>query len=260
MHCLSKHSLRRCRLLLFMVLLLLLAACSSGTASHPAGMPTPSPGITPTPTIPTVPSRLVHFLTVDHVKLAGLLYGHGKTMVICSHELHSTKDIWSLTGIAQRLALHGYMVLAYDFRGNGDSSGPYDLTKMDVDLHAAIAFARQQAATKIVLLGSSMGGTTTLKVAASEQVAAVITLSAPETFITNVDAEVKAISAPKLFINSQKDDYAEDTMRMYTLARSPKEIHMYPGGAHGIELFYGDDGDDLTQRILTFVTHYAPPS
>jgi alpha/beta superfamily hydrolase len=245
-----------------MFLLLLLAACSSGTASQPASTstmsPTPTPGITPTPTIPDVPSRLVHFLTSDHVQLAGQLYGHGKTIVICSHELHSTKVIWSLSGIAQRLATHGYQVLAYDFRGNGDSSGPYDLTKMDVDLRAAIAFARQQGATKIVLLGSSMGGTTTLKVAASEQVAAVITLSAPEASLTNVDAEVKAISAPKLFINSQNDDYAAETMHMYTLASPPKEIHMYPGGAHGTEIFYGDYGDDLTKRILNFVAHYAP--
>lgn len=259
---LRTQSMKRCRLLPFIFLLLWLAACSSGTASQPVSTPTPSPtptqGITPTPTIPNIPSRLVHFLTTDHVRLAGLLYGHGKTMVICSHELHSTKVIWGLSGIAQRLAMHGYQVLAYDFRGNGDSSGSNDLMKLDVDLHAAIAFARQQGATKIVLLGSSMGGTATLKVAASEQVAAVITLSAPEDFIINVDAEVKVIIAPKLFINSQNDDYAAGTMHMYTLARPPKEIHMYPGAAHGTEIFYGDYGDDLTQRILNFVAHYAP--
>jgi uncharacterized protein len=262
MHFLRLESMRHCRLLPFMFLVLLLVACSSGTASQPVStstpIPSPTPGITPTPTIPDVPSRMVHFLTSDHVQLAGLLYGHGKTIVICSHELRTTKVIWSLSGIAQRLALHGYTVLAYDFRGNGDSSGPYDLTKLDVDLRAAIAFAHQQKATKIVLLGSSMGGTATLKVAASEQVAAVITLSAPEAFFTNVDAEVSAITVPKLFINSKNDDYAAETMHMYTLANPPKEIHMYPGGAHGTEIFYGDDGNDLTQRILNFVARYAP--
>ncbi len=159
----------------------------------------------------------------------------------------------------QRLALRGYMVLAYDFRGNGDSAGSADTDKLDVDLHAAIAFARQQGATKIVLLGSSMGGTATLKVAASEQVVAVITLSAPQTFASGVsDAEVKAISAPTLFINSQNDDFASDTQHMYDMANQPKEIHLNDGSAHGTAIFDSENGAELTQRIMNFVAHYAP--
>ncbi|MDQ6662380.1 MAG: alpha/beta hydrolase [Chloroflexota bacterium] len=259
--------MKRSHLLLLTFLLLFLAACSSETPSHPASVPTPrltpTSGITPTPTptIPDVPSRLVHFLTSDHIQLAGLLYGHGKTAVICSHELHTTKSIWSDSGIVQRLALHGYLALAYDFRGNGDSSGQFNAGKLDVDLRAAIAFARQQGATKIILLGSSMGGTATLEVAASEQVAAVITLSAPQEFGVNVsDADVKSISAPKLFVNSQNDGFAQDTMHMYTTASQPKDIHMYPGGAHGTSIFDDENGNDLTQRILNFVAHYAPAS
>lgn len=256
-----KHS----RLLFLLSLLLLFAACSSGTASPPAAVatsnPSPTPGITPTPTIPAVASRPVHFSTADHVQLGGPLYGNGKTAVICSHELHTTKAIWSASGIPQRLALRGYQVLAYDFRGDGDSAGQPDLGKMAIDLHAAIAFVRKLGATKIVLLGASMGGTATLEVAASEQVAAVITLSGPQNFANGVsDAEVKAISAPKLFVNSQNDDYADETMHMYAIANAPKDIHMYPGSAHGTDIFDSENGNDLTQRILSFVAQYAPAS
>jgi len=127
-------------------------------------------------------------------------------------------------------------------------------------LRAAIAFAYQQGATKIVLLGASMGGTATLQVAVSVQVAAVITLSGPQDFGNSVsDAQVKAISAPKLFINSQNDDYASQTTHMYDVASAPKEIHLYPGSAHGTAIFDDPgDGSDLTQRILTFVARYAP--
>jgi alpha/beta superfamily hydrolase len=255
------------RLLPLMSLLVLLASCGSGTPSQPASLPAPSPtqtpSITPTPTIPNVSSHLVHFLTSDHVQLAGLLYGHGKTAVICSHELRTTKIIWSASGIVQRLAQRGYLALAYDFRGNGDSAGQFDASKLDVDLRAAITFVRKLGATKIILLGSSMGGTATLKVAASQQVAAVITLSAPQEFGVNVsDAEVKAIRAPKLFVNSKDDGFASDTMHMYAVAKPPKEIQMYPGSAHGTSIFDvgSENGTDLTQRILNFVTHYAPAS
>ncbi len=251
--------------LLLISALFMLAACSSesssSSASVPTPHPTPTPSITPTPTIPVVPSRLVHFSTSDHVQLAGLLFGHGKTAVVCSHEFRTTKAIWSQSLIVPLLALHGYMVLAYDFRGNGDSAGQADTGVLDVDLKAAIAFVRQQGATEIVLLGSSMGGTATLKVAASEQVAAVVTLSAPQDFGPGVsDAEVKAIKAAKLFVNSQGDDYASNTTHMYTIASQPKEIKLYSGSLHGTDIFDSEDGNDLTQRILNFVVHYAPAS
>lgn len=254
--------MERSRRVLLIAFLLLLTACGSETASPsgslstPGTTPTPTQGVTPTPTIPDVPSRLVHFSTEDHIQLGGLLYGHGKTAVICSHELRTTKAIWSDSGVPQRLASRGYLVLAYDFRGNGDSAGQADTSKLDVDLRAAVAFVHQQGAKNVVLLGSSMGGTATLKVAASEPVTAIITLSAPQNFGPGVsDAEVKAIRVAKLFINSENDDYTSDTKHMYEIASSPKELHLYPGNAHGTDNFAGED---LEQRIQDFITHYAP--
>ncbi len=247
------------RAFLLVCALFMFVACGSEMPSSPASVSTPHP--TPTPTTPVVPSRLVHFSTSDHVQLAGVLFGHGKTAVVCSHELHTTKAIWSQSRIVPLLALHGYMVLAYDFRGNGDSAGQADAGTLDVDLHAASAFVRQQGATKLVLLGSSMGGTATLKAAAREQVAAVATLSAPQDFGPGVsDAEVKAIRAAKLFVNSQNDDYASNTTHMYGIADPPKEIKLYSGSLHGTDIFASEDGSDLIQRILNFVVQYAPAS
>ena len=251
------------RTLLLVQALFLFAACSSGTSSHPASvstpLPTPTSGvtITPTPTTPAVPSRLVHFFTADHVQLAGLLFGHGKTVVVCSHEYRTTKDIWSTSAIVSLLVSRGYMVLAYDFRGNGDSGGQSDIYKIAVDLHAAIAFVRQQGATKVVLLGSSMGGTASLNAAASDRVTAVVTLSAPQDFGPGVsDSQLQGINAPKLFVNTQRDAYAQDTQHMYDVSRPPKEIHLYTGSEHGVLIF--DYENDLTQRIFNFITHYAP--
>lgn len=256
---------RTWRALLLAPTLFLLAACSSGTSSHPASVSTPLPAptlgvtITPTPTIPVVPSRPVHFFTADHVQLAGLLFGHGKTVVVCSHEYRASKVIWSTSAIVPLLASRGYQVLAYDFRGDGDSAGPSDSYQIAVDLHAAIAFVRQQGAMKVVLLGSSMGGTASLIAAARDHVTAVVTLSAPQDFGPGVsDSQLQAINAPKLFVNTQNDAYAQDTQHMYDVSRPPKEIHIYSGSEHGVLIF--DYEEDLTQRILNFITHYAPAS
>jgi len=239
----------------------ILSACGSGprpqqAAVTPTPMITPTPAITPTPTLPTVKSTLVHFTTQDHVQLAGWLYGHGgTTAIICSHEFRSTKADWSDS--APWLAARSFMVLAYDFRGVGDSQGPYDPGKGDQDLLAAIAFVQSHGAKQVILLGASMGADISLIVAAKTQVAGVITLS-PEYLFGLSDNEIRAISAPKLFLNSAGDSFVSDTQQMFQNARPPKALHLYPGSAHGVAIFETDNGQDLITRIIAFANTYAP--
>src|SRR5581483_3831737 len=180
--------------------------------------------------------------------------------VICSHMLHTTRAIWSESGIPQRLALQRYAVLTYDFRGNGDSEGPPDIWSLDVDLRAAVAFAKQQGATKIVLMGASMGGTASLKVASEEQVSAVISLSGPQSFSVSVsDQEVQAMHIPRLFMASETDTpFVTDARHMYAIATQPKEISIYPGNNHGTDIFGGENGDAPAQRIFHFLARYDP--
>ncbi|HET8910819.1 MAG TPA: alpha/beta hydrolase [Ktedonobacteraceae bacterium] len=253
--------------LLPLILMLIFSACNSEAPSSTSSVKTPAPTVvstpmgapTVTPTMAIAPSREVHFMTSDHIQLAGLLFGHGKVAVICSHELRTTKAIWSSTDVVSLLATRGYMVLAYDFRGNGDSQGSSDVSNLNVDLQAAVAYMQKQGATKIILMGSSMGGTATLQVASSKSVAAIVTLSAPLDFGSGVsDSNLKNIQAPKLFVNSNDDQFAGDTQHSYAIVSQPKELHMYPGSAHGTSIFQGPYGGDLTRLILSFITHYVP--
>lgn len=222
---------------------------------------------TPTTAIPTypqptatlnVPWRTVSFTTPDGLRLSGVLYGSGTTGVALSHQSDGTQNQWR--GFAQHLAKNGYMALAFDFRGHGASAKPADISKEDIDLRAAIRFLRAQGATRIVLMGASLGGAVTLRVAATEPVAAVATLSAVAFMPTQevTDDTIKAIKAPKLFINSKLDTDADSTQHMYDVASQPKQIYLYPGIAHGVGIFSGDYGPDLTQRLLTFLATYAP--
>ncbi|HET8840650.1 MAG TPA: alpha/beta fold hydrolase [Ktedonobacteraceae bacterium] len=245
------------RLCLLVFLLLLLAACSSGS---PAQEATPIPTIPPVPTPPNIPSHLVSFSTEDHIKLAGLLYGQGTTMVICSHMSESSLADWRDSGIPERLAALGYQVLVYDFRGYGGSDGDVDPASLGTDLDAAVRFAHQQGATKIVLMGASMGGTASLTVAVKTPVAAVVSLSGPQSFGVGVsDTELKAMTVPKLFLASEEDEpFVTAAHHMYEIAASPKAIFIYPGLAHGTLMIGGDNGDGPALRILKFITQYAP--
>lgn len=241
--------------------LLLLAACGSKAVPQQAdatSLPTvtPTPAITPTPTLPTVSRTEVHFSTQDHVLLDGWLYGRGSsTAIICSHEHPGSKADWSDS--APWFAASGFMVLAYDFRGWGNSQGQFDASKLDKDVLAAIAFVKSKGAKKVMLLGASMGADISLITAAETQVAGVITLS-PEYLFGLSDTNIRAVSAPKLFINSEGDAFATDTQQMYQNAGQPKTLHLYPGNAHGVDIFATDNGQDLIARILTFVNTYAP--
>ena len=60
---------------------------------------------------------------------------------------------------------------------------------------------------------------------------------------------------------SENDDsFVTDARHMHDIATSPKEIYIYPGNAHGTDIFGGNNGDDPAQRVLQFIAQYAPAS
>jgi pimeloyl-ACP methyl ester carboxylesterase len=234
---------------LILVSSLILTACG---APPPADVP---PTISPSAAIPATKEgpRVVAFVSDDGIALSGTLYGSGANAIIFSHMFPTDQTSW--TPLAKDLAGRGYLVLTYDFRGYGTSQGTKDVSKIDHDLRAAVAFIRTQGATRLALVGASMGGMATAKVAAVEKPDAVIIMSAPQSFmgLAVSDDEVKAITAPKLFIGSEQDGATSTTLHMFDVAPEPKDKHVYPGSGHGTYIFDGEYGADLTQQIIQFI-------
>lgn len=248
--------------LVSLIVVVLVAGCGlpgGGAGRAVSATPTMAPPTAPQATATlSVPSHAVTFTTPDGLRLNGTLYGSGATGVALAHMSDGSQSEWR--AFAQQLAAHGYLALAFDFRGHGASAGPANPAKEDIDLRAAIHFLRAHGAAHIALMGASLGGAITLRVAATESVVAVATLSAVAWWPTQpvTDDIIKAIKAPKLFINSTLDTDASGTKHMYDVAPPPKQIHLYPGVAHGTGIFSGDDSADLTQRLLAFMATYAP--
>jgi esterase/lipase len=229
--------------------LLLFAACGGPAAPISTATPT---------TIQATPApRSVTFTTEDGIELSGTLYGQGTEAVIFSHMSHGSRAEWR--ELPEKMASMGYMALAYDFRGRGESDGTFDPPASGKDLMAAVAFVRKEGAQKIALIGASMGAMASAKVAAVETAEAVICLAGGISWsgLEVSDQELAAITAPLLVITSEEDRFVKDTLHIYEAASGPKEKHLYPGSTHGTDLF-DTHGEDLSQRLINFIRKNMP--
>jgi esterase/lipase len=206
---------------------------------------------------------VISFAATDGGQLTGTLHGTGATAVVLSNMGDNDPAPWD--AFAARLAERGYLVLTYTFRYPTNTAA-FDTAMANHtvdDLRGAIAQVRAAGATRLALVGASLGGMATAKAAAVEKPAAIVVLSAPvdlTEFAFHVRPSELRSAVPKLFIGSADDGtvpFAE-TQRMFTLAADPKELHPYSGSAHGLRLFDGEHANDLTQRLLAFITSRAP--
>ena len=97
----------------------------------------------------------VTYQTTDGVTLNGNWYGKGGTVVVLAHMRPDTQKDW--TFFAEKLAAKGYRAFTFDFRGYGESGGGKNYRAVVADLKAALAYVRAEGASKIVVIGGSMG-------------------------------------------------------------------------------------------------------
>jgi len=180
----------------------------------------------------------VHLRAADGTPIYGVEVGTGKTGVVLGHQFLSDHCEWM--DFARELAKKGYRALAIDFRGNGLSRGGNG-PRLDLDVAAAVARLRADGATRIKLVGASMGGTAVL-VAASRirpAVDGVLSLSGPARF-SGMDAvqAVRRSRVPVRFVADRNDGaFATDarTLERAAVARD-KGILLFADGLHGSQL------------------------
>jgi esterase/lipase len=258
------------------VLALCLTACSPATVSLTPPEATRSVVETIEPTKTAMPpspaptleaTQIVTFTTADGATLSGTLYGSGSTVVILSAMSDKRQETWA--PFARQVATQGYRAFTYNYRHwtNGGKMTDSLLDKAAEDLRAAVAFARERGAKEVVLIGASLGGLASIKAASDMQPAAVVVLASPFGPFPRLpslqvnEADLQAMTVPKLFINTERDEigFAEDTQQMFEAAPDPKEIQIYPGSAHGTDLFKTDQAAALTQRLIEFLRQNVPP-
>ena len=205
-------------------------------------------------------ARAVTFPADDGAGLSGRLYGDGPTIVVLSNMGDNDPEPWDR--FAAGLAIPGVRVLTYAYRypTRSRSFTSANADEAVRDLTGAVAFARQQGASRLVLVGASLGGMAVAKTAAAAQADAVVIMSAPnrrtEFDLQVTDADIAAVAAPKLFVVSEDDPNVPpaQTRPLFDAAAQPKRWQAYPGRAHGTELLSGPHAAAVRQLLTEFIT------
>jgi len=243
---------------------LVLSGCS-GDGNATAAEPSPTAAVAGSgcPNMAAnVGGRQLRFGVGGATNLAGIAAGTGSTGIVLAHESDADVCQWVLE--FNELIGKGYRVLAFDSHGFGASGD--SRANFDDDVVAAATALRADGATKVVLMGASMGGTYSLSAATkiTPPVTAVISSSGPAVY-GGVDAAeaVPKIAVPVLFV-AQEDDrlFGQEARQMYDLAKaSPDtEIKVTPGTTHGHRLV-SPGGDEAIRKVMyAFLAKHAPPA
>ena len=177
----------------------------------------------------------VQMTTSDGVALYGLEVGTGTTGVVLAHQYFS--DHCEFMAFARELAQLGYRAVSIDFRCNGLSSCG-SVMRMDRDVAAAARRLRADGATRVELVGASMGGTAVLVAAARIRpvVDGVVSLSGPSYFRgLSAGLAVKRSRVPlRLLVSKGDRRFARDASFLMKVAvAKDKAILRLAGTAHG---------------------------
>ncbi|HET6791728.1 MAG TPA: alpha/beta fold hydrolase [Actinomycetota bacterium] len=214
-------------------------------------------------------SEEITFPASDGVTLSGRLFGpdDGSAGVVLAHMFPSDQRAWF--AFAERLGQRGYRVLTFNFRGycpGGDagcSEGEKTISAIWQDVEGAVAALRDEGATRIGLVGASMGGTASLVAASKEgqDIDALVTLSAPIGFEgLEASREILAqVTAAKLFLAGHEDTTAAEAVdTLYAETLQPKRPMILTTGDHGTDILSGNQAGIASTEIIKWLERYLP--
>ena len=203
-------------------------------------------------TVVAQPYELVNFGTEDGGKIeASLFSASNSKAVIFAHGAIFNKESWYF--LAEAFQRKGVSALPIDFRGYGNSASGSSTKKM-YDVVGAISYLRKQGYTEINIVGASMGGAAVLLALSNNSIPIhKVVLLAPAG-----GPAINSTASDKLFIVSESEGMFSGIMAIYNASAEPKQIRIYPGNTHAQHLFKTGVGDELSERIISFITTDQP--
>jgi esterase/lipase len=210
-------------------------------------------------TVSATAQEHVSFTTRDGGIIHADLYGKGERAVVLAHGGRFNKESWKKQ--AEALVKAGFRVLAIDFRGYGQSTGPGQADPLSAPLHvdvlAAVGYLRKSGAKTVSVVGGSMGGSAAGDASVESgpgEIDRLVFLGSGGS-----DSSPEKMKGRKLFIIARNDLGPSDIPRLpqvrqcYEKATGPKELIIVEGSAHAQFLFTSDQGERVMREILRFL-------
>jgi alpha-beta hydrolase superfamily lysophospholipase len=185
----------------------------------------------------------------------------GTTTVVLAHGGNS--NLCETFDFARRLVHAGYRIIAFDFRGDGQSgiSSKHPLALGD-DLAAAVAQARRSGAKNIFLIGSSMGGAAIVQNTSALHVTGRISLSGTRLWLgygVNDYKDLPRIREPFLYLGT-RDDWRAPVKEARGIFRrigaTDKRAVFYPGSDHGWGILEGGAARNARALVLGWIARH----
>jgi pimeloyl-ACP methyl ester carboxylesterase len=201
--------------------------------------------------------RTVQIGTADGGVIHADVYGEGKRGIVLAHGGQFNKGSWQTQ--ARQLAPAGFLVLAVDHRGYGESRGPGQediyTAPLHLDVLAGVRYLRSVGADRVFAIGASLGSWAVATAAIVEpgSISRLVLLSA-----TPRDPPEKLV-VPKLYIMA-RDDANSGGLRLPALrahfdrAPEPKELIVVDGSAHAQFLFKTEHAARIMREIRRFLS------
>jgi dienelactone hydrolase len=192
-------------------------------------------------------ARVVPLRAADGTPLAAALYEplqHPAPGVVLIHMLNRSKADWE--SVAERLRHAGFIVLAVDLRGHGDSSGSAaaaaDLGALVQDAHAAVAYLRSRSGVvpgRIGIAGASLGASLAALAASTDKSVLSLALVSPALDYRGVKCEAALRQygdRPALLIAASSDPYAMRSVKQLASKAVNREVLVTDATGHGTVL------------------------
>jgi alpha-beta hydrolase superfamily lysophospholipase len=177
--------------------------------------------------------------------------GPKRKVVLLVHGENEEQRAW--LQVAQDLNARGVAALTLDLRGYGETGGAEDASKLPADLDVAVRYLRSEDWPLIFVAGSDIGGTAGLKLAASQDLAGVVALSAPAG-VAGLDAvpDMSRITEPALLLAGANDAGAAAALATLGADAPGTTLTQAIDGtaAHGIALL---QNAAVRQALLTLI-------
>jgi esterase/lipase len=157
----------------------------------------------------------------------------------------------------------------------GKTGGETAFEKVDKDVKAAMTALRERGFVRIACIGVGLGGIACAKSGKEPNMAGLVLVSSPIEITTGtlveepelqmivntleiVPEDLKGLNYPILIIVAEDDKaagrpFAEMAQTIYDFSSEPKEIKVFPGSYHSMELFRSEQGNEINNLIIDFI-------